>query len=231
MASEMTLEERKELLVRKRTNAVKPFAADPILSERIPSIVNGLFHDQFGIYMPVPELTVPIVIDVAWKHILKFVQDQTVDEFSIDIAGVQLEYVTDISESDKATNIVPQLFHKRLGIFKKTEHNETIGSNIQQEQFQKYTEWRTVNLTEHLTDLENNISSEIMSEYGLNLNTPVVILPLLSAAYTVAVEISREKHQTVNFYNLFEIDVMDDEHILLNPLSPIKQNIKNDSKK
>lgn len=231
MANEMTLEEKRELLQRKRTNAVKPFASNPILSTRIPKIVGDLFHDQFGIYMPTPEITVPIVIDVAWKNILKFVRNQPVDEFSIEVAGVLLEYVTDISESDKATNIVPQMFHKRLGIFKKTEHNETIGSDIMQEQFQRYTDWRTVNLTEHLTDIENSIAAEIINEYGLSLNTPVAILPILSAAYTVAVEISRETHQTVNFYNLFEIDVMNDDQILLNPLSPIKQNIKDDSKK
>lgn len=229
MANEM--EEKRELMLRKRTNAVKPFASNPILSTRIPETVAGLFHDQFGIYMPSPTLLVPIVIDVAWKNILEFVRKQNVDEFSIEVAGVVLEYVTDISESDKSTNIVPQLYHKRLGIFKKTEHNETVGSSIMQEQFQKYTDWRTVNLTEHLTDLENKIAAEIISEYGLSLNTPVAILPVLSAAYTVAVEISRESHQTVNFYNLFEIDVMNDDQVLLNPLSPIKQNIKDDSKK
>ena len=100
-----------------------------------------------------------------------------------------------------------------------------------QEQLQKYTEWRTVNLTEHLTTLEDAIAAEVISEYGLSLNVSAAILPLLSAAYTVAVEIARDTKQTINFYHYFEIDVMEDETVLLTPLSPIKQNVKNDDKK
>lgn len=228
---EMSMEERRAMLVTKRENAVKPYSFDPILAERIPDTVGLLFHDQFGIYMPSPRLTVPIVIDIAWKHILKFVQEQQVDEFSIEVAGLQLEYVTEISESDKSTNIVPQMFHKKTGIFKKTEHNTVIGSDVMQDQLQKYNDWRTVNLTEHLTHLEDSIMSDIINEFGLSLGTPAAILPLLSCAYTVAIEIARDTHETVNFYNLFEIDVMNDDQVLLNPLSPIKQKVKNDSKK
>lgn len=226
-----TIDEKRELFIKKRNNAVEVFQNDPILSQRIPDIVSDLFHDQFGIYLPSPRLLVPITVDVAWKHILKFVQKQEVDEFSIEVAGVLLEYVTDISESDKSTNIVPQLFHKKTGIFQKTEHNATVGSDIMAEQKQKYTEWRTVNLTEHLTTLETAITAEIINEYGLSVTVSEAILPLLSAAYTVAVEIARESHTTVNFYNYFEIDVMADDKILLTPLAPIKQNIKNDNKK
>ena len=224
-------EKKKKELQKKRENAVKVYQDDIYLSQRIPDTVSELFHDQFGIYIPKPRYTVPIVVDTAWKHILRFVQKQPVDEFSIEIAGVYLEYVTDISESDKSTNINPQLYHKKCGIFKKTEHNATLGSDIMQEQLQKYTEWRTVNLTEHLTTLEDAIAAEVISEYGLSLNVSAAILPLLSAAYTVAVEIARDTKQTINFYHYFEIDVMEDETVLLTPLSPIKQNIKNDDKK
>lgn len=226
-----TFEEKKEALLRRRENAVKVYQSDIVCSQRIPDTVADLFHDQFGIYMPTPRITVPIVVDVTWKHILRFVQKQPVDEFSIEIAGVLLEYVTDISESDKSTNIVPQLYHKKLGIFKKNEHNTTIGTDIIQEQLQKYNDWRSVNLTEHLTTLEDSVAAEVLAEYGLSLNASAAILPLISAAYTVAVEIARESHETVNFYNYFEIDVMADEKIILTPLAPIKQNIKNDDKK
>ena len=142
MSNELTFEEKREKLLTRRENAVKVYQSDPILSQRIPDTVGELFHDQFGIYMPSPRLTVPIVVDVTWKHILKFVQQQPVDQFSIEIAGVLLEYVTDISDSDKSTNIVPQMYHKKLGIFKKNEHNTTIGTDIMQEQLQKYNDWR-----------------------------------------------------------------------------------------
>ena len=165
-----TFEEKKEALLRRRENAVKVYQSDIVCSQRIPDTVADLFHDQFGIYMPTPRITVPIVVDVTWKHILKFVQKQPVDEFSIEIAGVLLEYVTDISESDKSTNIVPQLYHKKLGIFKKNEHNTTIGTDIIQEQLQKYNDWRSVNLTEHLTTLEDSVAAEVLAEYGLSLN-------------------------------------------------------------
>ena len=229
--SEETLEEKRQALMTRRENAVKVYANDPILSERIPDIVAALFHDQFNINMPNPRVSVPIIVDVAWKHILKFVQKQTVDEFSMEFAGVLLEYVTDVSESDKSTNIVPQLYHKRTGIFKKTEHNAVPGSGVMADQIQRYTEWRTVNLTEHITNLEDGIADEIIKEYGISLNVSAAIFPVLSAAYTAAIEIARDLKTTINFYNYFEIDVMSDDQILLTPLAPIQQNIKNDSKK
>jgi hypothetical protein len=227
---ELTFEERREEAISKREAAVKPFANDPILSTTIPETVAGLIHDQFGMNIPTPHVSIPIIISVAWKEILKYIQEQQVDEFSMDVAGVSVEYVTDISESDKPTNIVPQLTHKKLGIFMKVENNSLIGSDISSALIEAYTAWRTVNLTENVTNLENKIFSNIFNEYNLHLGEPVTIFPILSCAYTVAVTIAKDTHTTVNFYNLFEIDVMDDDHILLNPLAGVKQNVKNDSK-
>lgn len=228
---ELTFEERRDLAVQKREAAVKPFANDPILSTTIPETVAGLIHDQFGVNLPTPKTTVPIVINVAWKEILKYVQEQTVDEFSMDVAGVSIEYVTDLSESDKPTNIVPQLTHKKLGIFTKVENVGLLGSDISSAMIEAYTSWRTVNLTENVTNLENKIFAKILEEYNLHLGEAVAIFPILSCAYTVAVSIAKDTRATVNFYNLFEIDVMNDDQILLNPLAAIKQNVKNDSKK
>lgn len=213
---ELTFEELVELIIQKREDAVKPFVNDPILSVTIPEATAGLLHDQFRANnLPIPKITVPIVVSVAWKEILKYVQEQTVDEFSMDVAGVLVKYVTDLSESDKPTNIVPQLTHKKLGIF-------TI---------EAYTSWRKVNITENVMNLESKIFVTILNEYDIYLGEPISIFPILSCAYTVAVSIAKDTRATVNFYNLFEIDVMNDDQILLNPLAAIKQNVKNDSKK
>ena len=224
---ELTFEERAEFTAMKRKNAVKPFENDPILSSTIPETVAGLIHDQFGVNLPTPTTTVPIVINVAWTEILKYVQEQTVDEFSMDVAGISIEYVTEISDSDKPTNIVPQLTHKKLGVFTKVENVGLLGSDISSAMIEAYTSWRTVNLTENVTNLENKIFAKILEEYGLHLGEPVAILPILSCAYTVAVTIAKDTHATINFYNLFEIDVMNDDQILLNPLAAIKQNVRN----
>lgn len=203
---ELTFEERVELIIQKREDPVKPFVNDPILSTTIPEATAGLLHDQFRINLPAPKTTVPIVVSVAWKEILKYVQKQTVDEFSMDVAGVSVKYVTDLSESDKPTNIVPQLTHKKFGIF-------TI---------EAYTSWRKANITENVMNLENKIFITIFNEYDINLGEPISIFPILSCAYTAAVSIAKDTRTTVNFYNLFEIDVMNDDQILLKPLKEVK---------
>lgn len=228
---ELTFEERAELIIQKREAAVKPFANDPILSTTIPEAAAGLLHDQFGVNLPIPKTTVPIVVNIAWKEILKYVQEQTVDEFSMDVAGVSIEYVTDLSDSDKPTNIVPQLTHKKLGIFTKVENVGLLGSDISSAMIEAYTSWRTVNLTENMMNLESKIFITILNEYNIHLGEPVSIFPILSCAYTVAVSIAKDTRTTVNFYNFFEIDVMNEDQVLLNPLDAIKHNINNDSKK
>lgn len=204
---ELTFEERVELIIQKREAAIKPFANDPILSTTIPEATAGLLHDQFRTNnLPAPKTTVPIVVSVAWKEILKYVQEQTVDEFSMDVAGVSVKYVTDLSESDKPTNIVPQLTHKKFGIF-------TI---------EAYTSWRKANITENVMNLESKIFVTILNEYDIYLGEPISIFPILSCAYTAAVSIAKDTHTTVNFYNLFEIEVMNDGQVLLKPLKEVK---------
>lgn len=231
MENELTYEQRKELMRVKRENACKVYSGNPILSERIPNIVADLFKDQFNIDLPCPQYTVPITVETAWRKILAYVQSQPVDEFTMDIAGVSLEYVTTISESDKSTNIEPQMFHTKDCIFQKVEHNATLGSDVVKQQLQDYAVWRSVNLTEHLAALEEQTFSEILTEFGIHLGVNAAVLPICAAAYTAAVAIAREAHITIDFYHLFEIDVVGDNQIVLNPLNPVKQKIKNDSKK
>ena len=57
------------------------------------------------------------------------------------------------------------------------------------------------------------------------------VFPIMSAAYAAGIQIARETKQTVNMYNIFEIDVVEGDRVLLTPLATIKQYLKNDSKK
>ena len=57
------------------------------------------------------------------------------------------------------------------------------------------------------------------------------IFPLMAATYVAGLQVARETRETVNMYNIFEIDVVDDDKVILTPLSTVKQYLKNDSKK
>ena len=117
----------------KRQNFVKPFQGDKFQSELIPKIAAELFERQFGITISDPEHTVPIVFSTCWKHILKFAKSQPSAEFAIDICGLSLEYVTEYSESDKPTNIIPQLVYKSTPIFTEKEHGTISAATILQD--------------------------------------------------------------------------------------------------
>jgi hypothetical protein len=214
----------------RKKNFMETFANSPILKTTIPDIAARLFEDEFGIHI-IDHSHVPIVFTVAWREVLKFVQNQNVDEFSIDVCGVQLEYVTEYSETDKCTNIVPQMFHKRVPIFTKREHQEVPGASFNQELNAKYNAWRTENLTEILDKIERDTASIVLNEFGIDLMVSAAVFPIMSAAYAAGVQIARETHETVNMYNIFEIDVVEGDKVLLTPLATVKQYLKNDSKK
>lgn len=220
------LEEMRE----RRKNEVETYKGNPILAETIPDVTSELFYGEFSIDLPDPRSTVPIVFTTAWKHILQFVQRQPVDEFSINIGGIALEYVTEVSDSDKGRNIVPQLYHVKAPIFRKNTNEAVLGSNINDELLNRYNAWRTVNLTETVNSVEMAVYKEVLDTFGLDLRFPATIIPLISAAYAVGLQIARQKKTTVNMYNVFEIDVTDDDTVLLTPLAMIKQYLKNDSK-
>lgn len=213
----------------RRQNFMETYKGDIILEKTIPEVAAQLMYDEFGINI-YDHSHIPIVFTVGWTEILKYVSKQPGDEFSIDICGVQLEYVTEYSESDKSTNIVPQMRHKKAPIFMKQNHQMPIGASYNDELTAKYNAWRSVNLAETLSSLENSIFSIIRNEYGINLMVANVILPLMAAIYAAGLQVARETKQTINMYNIFEIDVLEDDKVILTPLATVKQWLKNDSK-
>ena len=214
----------------KRKNEVETYKGNEYLSKTIPEVTARLFYDQFGIELPDPLSLVPIVFTTGWKHILQFVQNQQVDEFSINVAGIALEYVTEESQSDKCRNIVPQMYHIKAPIFKKEEHDLVSGSDFMQDLLNRYNSWRTVNLAETINSVEMSVYHEVLNTFGLDLKVPATVIPLMAATYAVALQIVRQTKVTLNMYNVFEIDVTDDDTILLTPLAMVKQYLKNDSK-
>lgn len=216
----------------KRNNFVKPFVHDEVQAKLIPAIAAELFYREFGITIEDPEHTVPIVFSVGWKHILNFVKSQPSPEFAINICGLSLEYVTEYSESDKPTNIVPQMVHKKKPIFVEHEHRNTTASSINEELLNSYNQWRSVNLTEVLDKIEQETENDIRTNYGIYLMHAAAVIPMLAAAYAAGLQIATETNKTVNMYHLFEIDVYaEDGAITVTPLAAIKQSLKDDDKK
>ena len=214
----------------RRKNFMEVFNGNTVLTQKIPEVTARLFYDEFGINV-YDHSHIPIVFTVGWTEMLKFVGSQEADEFAIDVGGVSLEYVTEYSESDKSTNIVPQMLHKKTPIFVKQQHQTVTGSSFQDEMLSKYNAWRTVNLAETIDKIERDIYDIVLREYGINLMASATIFPLMAATYVAGLQIARESRDTVNMYNIFEIDVVDDDRIILTPLSTVKQYLKNDSKK
>lgn len=214
----------------KRKNEVETYKGSEILSKKIPEVTSRLIYDQFGIELPDPLALIPIVFTTGWKHILQFVQRQQVDEFSINVGGIALEYVTEDSQSDKCRNIVPQMYHIKAPIFKKENHDLVSGSDFNQELLNRYNAWRTVNLAETINSVEMSVYNEVLDTFGLDLRVPATVIPLMAATYAVGLQIARQTKVTLNMYNVFEIDVTEDDKILLTPLAMVKQYLKNDSK-
>ena len=214
----------------KRKNEIETYKGNDILSTTIPEVTSRLIYEEFGIDLPDPKALIPIVFTTGWKHILQFVQRQPVDEFSINIGGIALEYTTEDSQSDKCRNIVPQMYHIKAPIFKKNEHDAVPGSNFNDELLNRYNAWRTVNLAETVNSVEMAVYKEVLDTFGLDLRVPATVIPLLAATYSVGLQIARQTKVTLNMYNVFEIDVTDDDTILLTPLAMVKQYLKNDSK-
>ena len=216
----------------RRQNFIKPFQGNEIQSVKIPAITSELFSREFDISIVDPETTVPIVFSTAWKYILQFVKEQPSPEFAIDVCGLSLEYVTEYSESDKPTNIVPQLIHKRMPIFIEHEGQRVSGASMNEELLTRYNAWRTVNLTEVLDKIEQQTENEVRQTYGIYLMHSAAVLPILAAAYVAGIELAKETHETINMYSIFEIDVFEEDgSINLTPLAYIKQGIKDDNKK
>jgi hypothetical protein len=216
----------------KRQNFVKPFQGDKFQSELIPKIAAELFERQFGITIQDPEHTIPIVFSVCWKHILKFAKSQPSAEFAIDICGLSLEYVTEYSESDKPTNIIPQLVYKSTPIFVEKEHGTISAATIDSDLLAGYNNWRSTYMSEVLDKVENDTENEVRTNYGICLMYSAAVIPMVAATYAAGIQLAESTHETINMYSLYEIDVFEEDssrHIT--PLAAIKQGLKDDGKR
>jgi len=215
----------------KKANFFKKFDGMTELMSLIPRAANDLLMKELGFQATHPEDLI-IVFSVGWAEILKFVSQQKFEEYAIDICGVSLEYVTEFTESDKSSNIVPQMIHKRSPIFMQKEYQTEKGSKMMDLLNARSNKWRTANLIESQDKIEDVAYNRILNEYGIQLNSQSMVLNILAAMYISGVEYCRYNgRKTVNMYNYFTIDLLEDNTIILNPLAVIKQSLKNDAKK
>jgi hypothetical protein len=209
---------------------MKGFARDKMLITDIPEIATNLIWNEFQFKITNPK-QLPFVFVEAWEKILTFVASQNTPEFAVDICGVSMEYTTEYSENEKNTNIVPQLIHKRIPMFRMREHSDMIGSSFKNALLQKYNSWRTENLTETLTEIENDVFAKLVQDYGIDMIVAPTIFIVVAAMYAAGVQIAIEQKCEVNMYNIFTIEVFNGDQIVLTPGSTIKQSIKGDAKK
>jgi len=214
----------------RRNNFMETYKGDTILSKKLPEIAAGLMKAEFGINIP-DHSHIPIVFTVGWTEILKKLGSERTDECKVDVCGIQLEYVTDYSESDKSTNIVPQMYHVKTPLFQQHEKSATIGASYTDTLLSNYNAWRSVYALEALTGVENKAFEIVLKEYGVNLMVPAAIYPIIGATHAAGITLARELKQTINMYNIFEFDVVEGDKVLVTPLAYVKQWLKNDSKK
>ena len=214
----------------RRNTFMETYAGDPILTKRIPEIAAELIHDQFGVNI-YDHSHIPIIFTVGWTEILRKLGREKVDECKVDVCGAQLEYMTEYSESDKSTNIVPQMRHTKTPIFQKVESQATIGASFTDELNSMCNSWRSVYVMETITGIENEIFRIILEDFGINVFVASIIYPIMAATYVAGIQLARQSKDTINMYNIFEIDVVEDDNILLTPLATVKQWLKDDSKK
>lgn len=216
--------------IQKNWLEMKGFKKDPILIKDIPEIASNLIWNEFQFKITNPEHLIFVFVE-AWNKILDFVSQQRTPEFAVDICGISVEYVTEYSENEKNTNIVPQLIHKRIPMFRIRENSELTGASFKNALLQKYNGWRTENLAETLTEIENSVFSKLLSEYGIDMVVAPTVLIVVAAMYAAGVQLAIENKIEVNMYNIFTIEVFNGDQIVLNCGSEIKQRIKGDAKK
>lgn len=214
----------------RRVRFMDTFKSDETLTNTIPKLACELFYKEFGV--SIEDLTfIPIVWSAAWKEILSFIHGQTSESFSVSMCGFTVEYMTEYSETDKARNIVPELYHDYIPTFTQRHHDVVPGSNYNQELISKYNDWRTNNLTETIDMVERKVFEEVNKTYGIYLMISATVFPLISAIYAAGIQIALETKKPVNMYNWFTITARADDKIILTPLASIKQGLKDDAKR
>lgn len=215
----------------RRERFMNTFASDPVLKETLPQLAMELFYAEFGVTLDDPNI-IPVVWSCTMERLMAFLHSQNAEQFSVSVCGFTLEYMTEYSESDKARNIVPELYHDFIPIFTKKHHDVVPGSSYNQTLISKYNDWRTVNLTETIDMVERESYQSILENYGANLMVSATIFPLVAAIYCAGVTIAQESGKPVNMYNWFTITSRgEDKKIILTPLASIKQGLKDDNKK
>lgn len=230
-------ESMRELLLKKqraREIEMEPFKGDPILSQKIPEIANEIFVAQFGVDCDRIKECFPLAFIIGWGEFAEYAREQPTPEFAITVAGVRLEYTTDLSESDKMRNIVPQMIHVSDPIFKDKDHCDSIGLKSNEDMIRSYEAWRTENLAETVQKVESAVQMKLMDDFGIDTCVSSAIIPMMAATYSAALQILKSERKTINMYNMFELDIMSTtdgaETIVLTPLASIKYRVKNDTK-
>lgn len=214
----------------RRKRFMDTFKNDPVLTETLPQFAAELFSDEFGV--SIDDLTfIPIVWSTYWSRLMVFLHSQKAASFSVSTCGFTVEYTTEYSESDKARNIVPELYHEYIPIFTKKHHDVVPGADFNQELMSRYNDWRTVNLTEIIDMVEREVFQEVNDKYGIYLMRSATVFPLIAAIYAAGVHIALKDKKPINMYNWFMINARgDDKVIILTPLASIKQGLKDDAK-
>lgn len=223
-ASYQEMMERKK---KAREVIMSPFKGNDILTNQIPEIAAKVFEEEFGIKLRIKE-TPQLAFIKGWQAYDDYAHSQPTPEFAINVAGVSLEYITDLSESDKSRNIVPQLIYHQDPIFKAKPHSEHIGIKSNADMAEDYQRWRNENLTETVEKIDTDVSAILLEDFGIDTGVTTAIVPLMGATFAAGLQIARTIRQTINMYNIFEIDIADGDVVILTPLADIKQNIKND---
>lgn len=223
-------EENKINYPERRKRFMETFKNDEILTSTLPKLAVELFEGEFG--GSFSDLTaVPVVWTTYWHHLMQFVHAQESAEFAVSTCGFTLQYVTQLSESDKARNIVPELYHDFVPIFRKKDHNVVPGSEYNNDLNAKYNDWRTVNLTEIIDKISRDVFEECLSKWGLHLMVSGTVFPFVSAVYAAGCTIALNTGNPVNMYNWFTITPRNSDKIILTPLASIKQGLKDDNKR
>lgn len=225
-----TIQEMMAAKAKARQVSMEPYESDPILMNEIPEIAKGVFEAEFGITVRIPE-AFPLAFMLGWEAVARFAQERPTPEYSITVAGVKLEYLTDMSESDKSRNIVPQMWHVCDPVFKSNNHTDSIGVKSNSDMIESYERWRTENLTETITKIETDVFKILLDDYGIDLCVSNAIIPMMAVTYTAGLSVARRVKRTVNMYNVFLIDIADGDKVVLTPLADIKYRIKCDEKK
>ena len=228
----MTPEQLQEHFRKLRENQLTQWGItnNPLLMKTIPEITAELIWKEFKFGFA-DKTDLPIIFVLGWKHVMEFVKEQKMPEFSVDVCGISVEYTTEYSETEKNSNIVPQLIHKRIPLFRDRQHTETTGASFKNELLQKYNGWRTENLTETISKIEQDVFAELLNTYAIDVVAAPTIFVTMAAMYAAGVQIAMDTKKEVNMYNIFSIEVFNGDQIVLSPAAIMKQIMKGDAKK